>query len=229
MQVQWIQGKPYAFLRNGELSLVFMGGDGEGDDTGESDNSGDDSSEESEEETSDDSSQEGTVSLAEYEKLKGRMKAADRSATADRLKLKEYEDAAKSDLEKATDQVAQFEKVAIDQENRLKDLLIENAFLRADEARSLHNPVTALRLIERDSLEFDDETGRVTNMKDVMKELRKEQPFLFRSEDDGDEGDGNTGSSDSGKIPTKKKQGKDSTDRAALEKKYPALRGRTSS
>lgn len=157
-----------------------------------------------------------TVSKADYDAALERMKAADRATQAALAKVKEYEDKDKSELQRAQD-----EATAVKAENdqlkaTLKQQRIANEFF-ASNKHTWHKPQRALQLLDLGGVTVEDD-GTVKGLEAAIDKLVKSDPYLVKTDEPGDQqdpsGDGKDGKgSKSGKL-----------DRAALEKKYPALR-----
>lgn len=135
-------------------------------------------------------------------------------------RLKEYEDADKSDLEKATGTVNELTARAEKAEGNVGRLTLENAFL-LDNTYDWANPKTALRLVDLSEVEIDDD-GKVTGLDEALKALAESEPYLLKGKDDEDEDDDEE--KPSAGQPPKGKQKPGKPNRAALEKRYPALR-----
>ena len=95
-------------------------------------------------------------------------------------KLKEFEDAKLSDVERLQKQVKDYEAkesqwAAERRERDARDAVIEAA---GDEKIGARNPRAVYKLV-KDDLEFDDKTGQIRNLPDVLKRAKAEYPELF--------------------------------------------------
>jgi hypothetical protein len=216
-------------MDDGEYVWPLLGADGEDDGKGGEENADDDEgtdeedSEDGDEESSETgksgkskSGKEETVSKEEFERLKARMKAADKSKSKaeqerDELKRKDQTDLenAKADLDKATKERDKLQ-------GSFTKLARTNAFLIASQQASIawHNPKVALKAADLDDLEID-EDGNVDGIDAVVKKLAKDQPYLVnkgKDADDEEDADGKPparrGTSGSGVGSTKTPKGK---------------------
>lgn len=138
---------------------------------------------------------------------------------------KEQEDAKKSNeerlegaLKEATDKIASMQ-------DTLKSQAVRLAFFESGEAAKFKSPSAALKLMDLDGIEPDDE-GSV-DTKEIAKraeELLKKEPYLGKQ--DGDDRTSNDNTLPNSGRPTNRKPTKDERNRAELEKKFPALQGR---
>lgn len=197
------------------------------DDEDEKDSDVDDdttSEEEEKQESDDDKSSDEDVDnpaaqRASQEAAKYRVERNDlRKQLADaQAKLKEIDDADKSELALALEKVAKAEEELADLRSANRSTLAELAVLRSEEASKFRNPSDILKFVSGDDL-VDDE-GEPLGSKEVAKLLKgllSERPYLA-----ADEGD---------KLPAKPKNKRsgDDTDPSdkQLQEKYPALRRR---
>ena len=161
-----------------------------------------------------------TVSKEEYERLKSRMQAADKTAADALKKVKEFEDKDKSETERLTSQVQDLteQNTALAEEN--KRLKFDNAFAMQSK-HSWQDPEIVLGLVRNhESVSIEDD-GTVKGMDKALDEIAKTKPFLLKS----DEGGGDSGPSGPSGSPTGsgKKNDPAKQDAEALRKKYPAL------
>jgi hypothetical protein len=115
---------------------------------------------------------------AEIKSLKGTSKELE----AARAKLKEIEDAGKSEAERATTRAAEEEQKRVAAEQRAQDLLIRLSVERAAGKLGFHDTDDAYRLIDRKAVELDDD-GEPTNVEKLLADLAKAKPHLVKSED----------------------------------------------
>lgn len=205
----------------------FMGAEGEDDVTEDDDIETDDDDNDDEDGDSKDSKKktDSDGSDDELEKLRRRMKAADRRASAAEQKVKEFENKDKDQLEVAAERIKELESALSEKDNVLRKQGLENAFY-ASNTVTWHNPSLALKELDLEDVQ-DDETGEIDRaaLKRSIEKLAKAQPYLVKSDADSNSKDKPKGKSGSnpGGSPQGNNGGKDA-DRAALERKYPALR-----
>lgn len=152
------------------------GSEGETEETETEETSEEDSEEETEE-------QPKTYSAEDYDRLMARMKAADRRASTAETRVKEFEKAGQSDLEKAQTEAQEAAKRAEAAEQALNVERIANAFL-ASNSVNWHDPMDALKMLRSDFMDGVEisEDGRVTGMKDAIKRMAREKKYLVNSE-----------------------------------------------
>lgn len=103
---------------------------------------------------------------ADYEDLK-----------AAKARLDELEAASATELEKAQKRTAELERQAADASARAQDALLRSAVVAEAARKNVVDPDAAFALIDRASLEFDDD-GSPTNIADAMDSLLKAKPYL---------------------------------------------------
>lgn len=227
-------------LRSAFLPTFTMSGrpdgDGDGDDN-EEDDSEDDSGEDDDSNDDDDASGAKSKSQKDVKdpekkrlheeagKHRNAAKVAAKERDALAVKLKEYEDKDKSEVEKLQGDLksAQDDNKALRETTKTQGVRL--AFFESGAASQFKNAGTALRLLDLDGIEPDDEgVVDADEIKKRAKALGEKEPYLLK---DGDEGDlGEDEGQPSGKSTNGKKKSKGDLDRAKLEDKYPALRGR---
>jgi hypothetical protein len=214
-----------------------MGGSGEGDNTDEggadgSDKDGDDKGSGG---SGDDASGKGNgkseggdanakIAALQAEKdrhYKLRMEAEKRATEAEKFK-KDLEDKDKSELEKATSELAELQKSTGSLQSENEKLRLEVAFLK-DNSHKWQNPARALQLADLSGVTIED--GKVVGLDKALTALAKSDPYLLKNADDEDE-DNDKGGPTGQQHNRNKGSGKGGADKAALAKKYPALRGR---
>jgi hypothetical protein len=62
-----------------------------------------------------------------------------------------------------------------------------------------HDPEVVLALVDMDSIEIDEETGKVTGVNDALKKLAASKPFLLKGKNPDGGGQGGGGSANGGK------------------------------
>lgn len=214
-------------------------GDDDSDD--EEDDEGDDEEEDdkakkkkvkskNDDEDEDDEDDRPRYSTREYEKLKTRMKAADKRAsdTETRLRTLENKDKKPEEItsQEAIDAKAKADKLAEDN----RTLRLHNAFLASNTVDWV-DPEDALHLVDLSDVDVDDD-GIVDRkaLARALRDLAKRKPHLVKKskasgkDDDDEEDDEDQGSRRSANTMNGKRKGSRSgTDRAALEKRFPAL------
>ena len=214
-----------AMLANGAPVYRLAGADGQEDGDTEED-------EEEDEEEGDDSGDTGektadseTVSKADFEKLKARMRAADKRAGAAENKLRELQDAGKPEAEKAAKELEELRAAHQQATEALNTARLENAVLK-DTTFQWNDPEDvvehALRALRKGDLEID-EDGDVEGVGQWLKDLAKRKPhFVKPAASEGDSEDDAAGPT-GGNVGSGKKKGRAKVDEAALLKKFPAL------
>jgi len=192
------------------------GGSDQGDDTsqGEEGQSGSEAESDDTKQTGDD-----TVSRQEHESVINRMKAADRRASAAEEKIKQFELAGKSELEKAQ---AERDDAVKDREGlreQLQSERLSNAFLAVNDVTWVdrEDALAMLRAKYMDGVEIS-EDGKIKGMKEAIKKMAKEKSYLV---------DSGSSASSTGDAMNGKRKGDDKSDKAArdaeLAKRMPAL------
>lgn len=177
---------------------------GEGGGEGEQDSGGDDSQE--------------TVSKADWKKLFARMQAADRAKGVAEAKLREKEQAEMSELDRTKSQLEEAAKAKTEADDRLKAMVIENAFHRENKF-TWHDVADAVAALDLSGVEVG-EDGKVTGMAAAIKDVAKRKPHYVKSEDkDG------TGLPAANGAHNGQRKGKETetVDKAKLVARFPAL------
>lgn len=209
--------------------VVPMGAEGENDPTDDADDSEKDKEDDTADDGGDDSSGDDgkPVSREEFQKLFQRMQAADRAKTAAEAKLREKE---RADMDETTRAKAELEEAKAERqrlEDELKTERLHNAFL-ASNTITWHDPELAMSHVDLDGVLKDDGTVDSKALKASIQALAKSKPFLVKTEgENGGGGNGGKNGSTGAGIGTDLGGDKDkngASKRAALEKKYPALR-----
>ena len=174
-----------------------------------------------------------TVSKAEYDALVARMKQSDTRRTKAESELQKIADAQKSELELAQSKLAEAEARAEKAEERARVATVQTAILKTP-GYSWHEPDTVLRLIDMESITFDD-AGEPTGVKEAVKTLASKSAYLLKSSDDGGKGKGKQqsngdgtgtppGGPATGHQPAGQQPDKGAAQREDLMKRYPQLR-----
>lgn len=112
-----------------------------------------------------------------------------------------------------------------------RKLVARNAFLESNEY-DWQNPGVALRLIDLDSLEIEEQDGEMQikdskELKKLLDDLAKQHPYLLKSSKDEEEDEqqqGNRFVGRTGDSPKPKDKKAQEAERQKLLKKYPSLR-----
>jgi hypothetical protein len=160
------------------------------------------------------------------EKMRKRMRAADKRADEAAQRLKEIEDAKKDDLTKAQETAAELESKVSELTETVNTLRLQNAFLTANTA-SWHDPDVALTLAQSkhylDDIVSDDGEVDKKELKKALERLAKEHTYLVKSEDkkrDDQQDDVPSGESGGGRSDNSKDE---KTKQDRLKRRFPAL------
>lgn len=229
-----LQIEPIAFLDDATPIYPIMGseddpqeeGDGDDDDEGEGDGDEDDS----EEDESKKPKRKPKAKETDAQKIR-RLNAENRerrlALEAAEAKIREAEDAGKSELEITKRDLAELQAKFDKVPEQMDNLRIENAFLKLDrEKYNWHDPDDAIEKIRKDVVIAED--GTVEGLEDAVKALAKSKPYLLKKKGDEEEGDGKGGTKRPPRGPSganlggvKSPRGDQAAARAAeLKKKY---------
>lgn len=139
-------------------------------------------------------------------------------------RLKEIEDKDKSEAELKDERLKTLETAESSLREQNEKLALENAFLKDNEFK-WHKPDVALRLADLSEVKID-KNGKVTGLKEALKLLAADSPFLLdtgKKDDDADDKDSKSVKSGSPAGSRSKPEG-DAAKQAELRRKYPALR-----
>ena len=220
----------YAVLSDGRIIHAITGAEPGENENGEAGGAGTGSSDDgtnngggSDSKKDDSSSGEEPITQEEFEKLRARMQAADRRASDYEKKIREFEDRDKTAMQKLEGQIETLVAERDELREKLKLQRRDNAFLTTNGV-SWHDAQMALSKINWE-LVTDSETGDVNTsaLKKEIERIAKDAPFLVKS-GGGSESNSGKNSGPSGHHQTGNGSGDKTPDRAALEKKYPALR-----
>jgi hypothetical protein len=169
---------------------------------------------------------EDKVSREEFERIKARMKAADKRADDAEAKVKKAEDAKKDDLTKAQDDLQEAQSKIDALEEQVSGLRLQNAFLTTNK-HVWHNPDVALNIAQSQKYldgVVDEQSGEVDKVAlgKAMDRLAKENAYLVKTEDkkDDDEPDGPSGEPAGGRSKNNKDAKK---EKEALKRRFPVL------
>lgn len=91
--------------------------------------------------------------------------------------LKTYEDAQKTDVQKATDRIAELERENADLVARAQESTVRMAVLDAATRLGFRSPELAYRALDRTLIEFKDD-GTPRNVDKLLRELLEREPYL---------------------------------------------------
>lgn len=236
--------QPFAWLEDGRPVYPLRGADPDDDDDDseddDDDDADDDDSDDSDEDEDDDDAAGGNSSDSktkaervrelsrENKKRRLQAKKYKKELEEAQAKLQEIDDKDKTELDKAKSDLKKLQEQNSKLEKQNKNGAIERAFLK-DNKHKWHSADAALKLVDLSEVEYDADTGEVTGMKDAIKQLAKDHPYLV---DKGEVEDDDAGSAGSGKggTPTggsigggSNKKGGRNAERARLEKRFPVL------
>lgn len=207
------------------------GGGGENGDKGAGASTGDDGDEsagddEEEKKDEEESSSEKTVSESKYLQIKRQLSEADRKKQAALEELKALKEKDLPDAEKQARDLKEAQESAAAYQVKFQNLARTNAFLTAssDLKISWVKVESALKLAELDDLEIN-EDGSVDGIKDAVKALAKDHPYLLAPKD-SEEGNNGKGATKSGSVVGSKNTGKKPEGEISedeLKKRFPAL------
>lgn len=173
---------PLGFI-NGKPVYPIMGG-AESDDDQEDDKDKKKSEDDQEDDDSDDDPNGLRIKELSDEAARRRVenKQLKRALEEAQGRLKEIDDQGRSETERLTLQVSELEakNAALVQSNQ--DLSIKNAFL-ADKTHSWRNPDTAMKLVDLNSVEIDDD-GRIRGLDKAIKSLAESDSYLLNPSDE---------------------------------------------
>ena len=217
--------KPVGYVR-GRAVWPILGAseddkpDDDSDDQPDDDTSGGGDGDDDPEEDSGKDERDPRIKALSDEAAKRRVENKQLKADLDKAlaRIKEIDDADKSEVDRLTEQVAELTSKQEEAEASLREARLHNAFL-ASNKYTWHEPETALKLVDLSEVEIE-EDGSVKGMDKALKALADSKPFLVRKEEEEDEPKTPTGTpAGSGGRKDKSK-----LDRERLEKKYPAIR-----
>lgn len=127
--------------------------------------------------------------------VRDEIKAARKEAATYRTRVKEFEDAQKTEAERQAEALQAAEARATQYQQRVRDLTAQSVVTDAARDAGAIAPSLIYRAVRGD-LEFDDD-GNPTNVDAVLADLRKTSPEAFRAA--GGSGDGGKGAGLNGK------------------------------
>jgi hypothetical protein len=174
------------------------------------------------------SSGDSSKKIAALEDEKNRHWDAAKKAAQERddalAKLKAIEDKDKTEDQKRQDRLTSLESENSELQAQGQKLALQNAFL-SDNSFQWQNPAAALKLADLSKVEIKAD-GTVTGLKEALEALSKSDPYLLQpKKDPEDDGKGKPPPA-SGGAPAGGRGSDAAANKAALQAKYPALRGR---
>ena len=109
------------------------------------------------------------------------LKAAQKDLAAAQARLKEIDDASKSETERLASKATEAEQKLAAAEQRAADLALRMAVERAARKLGFIDEDDAYRLLDREAVE--DKDGEPANVEDLLKALAKAKPHLVKAED----------------------------------------------
>lgn len=137
-----------------------------------------------------------TISLEEAKKLRSEASNLRKRLKDAEGKVQSFEDAQKTESEKAADRLKAAEDRAQELEQRYRETSARVAFMEAASAAGSQKPGWLYRAV-KDDIQFD-EDGNPVNIDEVIAAAKTEAPYEFRAS--GGSGDGGRGN-DSGSRP----------------------------
>jgi len=177
-----IQARTPLFMINGKPVYPIMGGAEDGE--GEQESSGSETPPANEDHSGDDKSKDPRIKELSDENAKRRNEAkrlADELAAA-QARLKEIDDASKSETEKLSTQVAELKDQVAELIKVNQDLSIKNAFL-SDKKHAWRNPDSAMKLLDLSEIEIAKD-GTITGLDQAIKKLAESDSYLLEPKDE---------------------------------------------
>lgn len=110
------------------------------------------------------------------------LKAAQKDLAAAQARLKEIDDASKSETERLASKATEAEQKLAAAEQRAADLALRMAVERAARKLNFIDEDDAYRLLDRKAVEMNDD-GEPTNVEKLLTDLAKAKPHLVKAED----------------------------------------------
>lgn len=224
--IGWINGKPvWPVIGGAEDDGTQSGPEGTenaGQDEGGQGSEGSGNDSEDDGQSANDSEGEKPVTRVEFDRLRSQLSAADKKREEAENKVKKFEDANRSELEKAQKAAEEATAERDSAREQLREVGIRESFRDVSEDQKpplvWHNTKVAMGLLDKDLYAIA-EDGAVSGMDKAVKALAKDHAYLLNKETSGD-GKSSGGSFNGGKPGT------DTTDAEKLKRKYRALQGR---
>ena len=178
-----VQARTPLFMINSKPVYPIMGAAENDQEEHEEEASGDESSE-NEDHSEDDKAKDPRIKELSDENARRRNEAkklADELAKA-QAKLKEIDDADKSETERLSTKIAELEERTAELIKVNQELSIKNAFL-ADKKHAWRNPDSALKLLDLGEVEIADD-GTITGLDKAIKKLADSDSYLLEPKDE---------------------------------------------
>lgn len=133
-----------------------------------------------------------TISLEEHETILRRLAAADKAKGEAEKRLKELDDADKSELEKAQRDLKEMQDRLEKAEAAALSAKLSSEILKFP-GYTWHDPEAVLKMVDMDTITVDAETGAVKGVNDALKKLAKDKPYLLKGKQGDEKKDGKTG------------------------------------
>lgn len=224
-QPYWLQFESARSIRTGNPFIIF-GRDGDDDEETDEDDGDEDEDEDGNDGSADRRKDENKgLSAEEAERLRKRMKAADKNASELAARLKEFEDKDKGEVDKATERAEAAEAAVQERDETISELRLQNAFLASNEI-AWDDPEYALDFANRrgylDDVRDEDGSVDAKALKSALARLAKDKPSMIKKDSsDKDEDEDQPPSGGTVGRKTGGKKGK--FDEETLRRKYPAL------
>src|SRR5688572_17208868 len=127
-----------------------------------------------------DAKAEESVPRSDFERLRTQLQAADRRRQEFETELRALKDKDLPELEKIKRDAEENAKELERARTELRTARIENAFLNAN-TYTWHSPAAAMKLLDMSGVDIDAD-GNVTGLKEALKKLAAENPFLLKAE-----------------------------------------------
>jgi hypothetical protein len=181
--------------------------------------------------TTDPSQQSGTpdpnvakvYTQADIDAAAAKVAQADRRAQAAEKKIADAEAAQLTEAQKIQKENETLKAEVAAERERNQQQALENAVL-LDQTYTWHNNANVLKLIDRESITFDDK-GKPQGVKAALDKLAKDEPHLLKPKEGtgGDDGKGKPGSTG---VAGGARPAGQPNDKTRWDNKFPAMRGR---
>lgn len=165
-----------------------------------------------------------SVSRADFEALRARMKGADQAKAKAEAELRQLRDKDLPEIDKLNRSLAETTERAEKAEAELGRLRVETEFLKYSKTK-WKNPATALKLLDLASIEVG-EDGKVSGMEAAITALAKSDPYLVADAGSASEADSKSSGGSSGATGGVGKAGRPKSGLSDLASRVPALRSR---
>lgn len=139
----------------------------------------------------------GEAGLSALNRERELREAAEKREKALARSLKAYEDADKTESQKATERIAELERENADLVARAQESVVRMAVLDAASRLGFRSPELAFRALDRSGIEFK-EDGSPRNVEKLLRELLEREPYLGKPAGAPDFGGGPRGQTPAG-------------------------------